>query len=177
MNAKFDCIRRCIFTKVGGYDEENFGGEGSIGGEDAEIFLRLQKEGKVVPSEAKIIHLHYKGEDYSITNLLKSRKLYARTYGRLLRNRGQEYPIGVMIFLAKPLIAITPFLPYFNKIGAVLILLYAFVYTWKMFLSPLTLFDKRIIFMPFLNIFLLYYDVFWILEAFFIRKVVKYRSI
>lgn len=168
MNAKFDCFRREVFTRIGGYDEKNFGGESNIGGEDAELSLRTRKEGTVAPTLAKIIHLHYMGSNYSIKDLLKSRKLYARTYGRLLRKRGHLFPLGAIEFLIKPGLAFCPFIPYFGVVGIILLVLYAFIHTSKMFTSYLTITNPRIILVPFLNIVLLYYDTFWMFEAFFI---------
>lgn len=168
MNAKFDCIKRDIFMKIGGYDEKNFGGDSNIGGEDAELSVRLRRKGIVAASSAKIIHLHYMGSNYSIRDLLKSRKLYARTYGRLLRKRGHLFPLEAIVFLIKPGVVILPFLPFFHMIGLVLLCLYAFFHTLKMFTSKLTLSNPRIVLVPFLNIFLLYFDTFWMIEAFFI---------
>lgn len=176
MNAKFDCVRKDVFSRVGGYDEQNFGGDSSIGGEDAELSLRLQKEGRVVPSDAKIIHLHYMGKDYSLGDIFKSRKLYARTYARLLRKRGHLFPLRVLVFLIKPAIALLPFLPHFFVLGVMLLIAYSFAHTRKMFTTSLTLADPRILLLPFLNIFLLYYDTFWMIEAFFILPL-KYSII
>ncbi len=36
-NAKFDCIRKSAFVKVGGFDERRFARDEAIGGEDADL--------------------------------------------------------------------------------------------------------------------------------------------
>jgi GT2 family glycosyltransferase len=172
MNAKFDCIRREVFVKIGGYDEKNFGGESDIGGEDADLSLRLKREGKIMASEAKIIHLHYMGSSYSIRDVLRSRKLYARTYGRLLRKWGFISPAETSAFLIKPMIGILPFISPLQIIGVIMLGIYSILHTRKMFTSQLTLFDPRILLLPFLNVGLLYYDIFWMIES-FCKKIGK----
>lgn len=166
MNAKFDCIRKDVFLRIGGFDEENFGGESTIGGEDAELSLRLQKEGKVVASKAKTVHLHYMGNDYSLGQLVRSRKMYARTYGRLLRKRGHLFGLGAIVFLIKPALALLPLIPFFHLPGILLLVIYSFMHTRKMFTSKRTIVDPKILILPLLNVFLLYYDTFWMFQAF-----------
>lgn len=166
MVLKFDCIRRNVFLKMGGFDEVNFGGDSAIGGEDADLTTRLQKEGRVVRSKANSLHLHYIANDYTLHNMIKSRKMYARSYGRFLRKSASLNLKASMIFLIKPLLAALPFIPGLHSIGLLLILIYAFLYSKKMFMTPSTFFDPRIVLIPFLNIFLLYYETFWLVQAF-----------
>ena len=72
-NAKFDCIKKEIFMKVGGFDELRFARDESIGGEDADLFLRLKKYGEIVHSSAEVIHYHYLGGDYKLRDHFKTR--------------------------------------------------------------------------------------------------------
>lgn len=164
---KFDCLRKDVFLQIGGFDELNFGGDSAIGGEDADLMIRLQKKGKVIKAKATAYHLHYSGGDYNLSNLMKSRKMTARSYGRFVRKSTFVDPKTSMIFLIKPILSFLPFMPGFHLIGMILLFFYAFLYTRKMFTTSSTLFNLRIIFVPFLNIFLLYYETFWLLEAFF----------
>jgi glycosyltransferase involved in cell wall biosynthesis len=170
MVLKFDCIRKDIFLKVGGFDEKNFGGDSAIGGEDADLNMRLRKEGKIVRSKANSLHLHYMANDYTFGNLTHSRKMYARSIGRFLHKSPFNSPLASLVFLIRPALPILPFIPGFRLFGILLILLYAFLFTRKMFLAQLTRSDPRIILVPLLNIFFLYYELFWTLEAFFSFK-------
>lgn len=169
MTGHFDCIRKDVFDKIGGFDTSNFG-EGEIGGEDADFSLRLQKEGQVVRSKAEVVHLHYVGSNFSLKDILRSHKIYARAYGRLLRRYMFHFPKELISLLFKPILAVIPFIPFLHMFGVGLIVLYSFFYTKKMFLSPFTLMNPRIILIPFLNILLLYYHVFWMAQAFLMKR-------
>ncbi len=164
--TKFDAVRRDVYLKLGGFDMENFG----MGGEDSDLLNRLEKVGRVVKSSARVTHLHYLGEGYSLNKLLAKQKSYAKTFGRVIRMRGISLINNGLILLVKPGLAILPFLPSFHYVGLVLIILYSFLYTKKMFMTKATLRDPRILVLPFLNIFSLYYETFWIIESFLFGK-------
>lgn len=164
--TKFDAVSRDVYLKLGGFDIENFG----MGGEDSDLLNRLKKVGKVVKSSARVTHLHYLGEGFSLNKLLAKQKSYAKTFGRVIRMRGIALINNGLILLVKPGLAILPFLPSFHYFGAVLIILYSFLYTKKMFMTKSTLRDPRILVLPFLNIFSLYYETFWIIESFLFGK-------
>lgn len=165
MVLKFDCLRRDIFLRLGGFDEIRFGGDPNIGGEDAEFNSRLRKEGSIVKSEARALHLHYMAQNYSLFDMMRSRKKYARSYARFLLTVGYENPLPSLTFLIRPALCILPFIPYVHSFGIVLLILYAFLYTKIMYISPKTRTDPKIISIPFLNIFFLYYELFWMVEA------------
>lgn len=166
-NGKFDCIKRDIFLKIGGSDEVNFGGQKPVGGEDGDLHVRLRKEGKVVLSKARVIHLHYMGKDYSLKDVIKSKWIYARSYGRFLRMQINNLSLfTISLFLVKPILGILPFIPGFTLYGILLLLIFGFVYTPKMFISPATFSDLRILLIPLLNIFFIYYELFWMIRSF-----------
>jgi len=170
LNGKFDCLRREIFLRIGGFDDVHFGEDIGIGGEDGDLHLRLLEKGKVVLSTARVIHLHYLGKNYRFSDLVKNRRLLAKTYGRIIRISGSKLPLGAFAFGIKPTLAILPFISGFFLVGIVLLFVYTFWYTKKMFISKSTLTDPRIILLPFINIFLVYYESFWMLESFLIVK-------
>jgi glycosyltransferase involved in cell wall biosynthesis len=170
LNGKFDCVKREVFQKIGGFDDVHFGEDIGIGGEDADLHIRLQKEGSVVLSKARVTHLHYLGKNYKMTDWIKNRKLLAKTYGRIIRVQAKELTTGALAFGIKPTLAILPFIPHFANVGILLLIIYAFWYTKKMFLSQSTLGDPRIFMLPFINIFLVYYETFWMLESLLILK-------
>lgn len=170
MVLKFDCIRKDVFLRIGGFDEKNFGGDGAIGGEDADLNMRLRKEGKIVRSKAESLHLHYMANDYTLTNMARSRKMYARSIGRFLRKSPFLAPLATLTFLIRPGLTILPFVPGINIVGVMILVLYSILYSRKMFESSQTQSDPRILLIPFLNIYFLYYELFWTLEAFFSFK-------
>ena len=180
-NGKFDCIRKDIFEKIGGFDEERFARDEAIGGEDADLFLRLKKFGELVHSTAEVIHYHYLGSNYSLKDHIKTRKMLARTYGRLIRvqgkslplsskGKGLNIPLGTLLFLVKPTLAILPFLPYFNYFGVCMLFIYTFFNAKTLYTTASTIKDPRIVTLPFIDIFLVYYETFWMIQAFIFTK-------
>lgn len=166
--GKFDCIRKDTFIKIGGYDEKNFveGADAS----DANMHFRLKKEGKVVPTPAKVVHLHYMKGDFTLNDWIDRRKLLARAYGRLLRTNWKNLMSRGLIFLVKPVVAMLVFIPHIYFIGLIGILLIGYFSTKKMFLSESTLKDPRILLLPFISMFLVYYESYWMLHSFLVVK-------
>ena len=64
--GKFNYVNKKLFLEAGGFDEKNFNAD--IGGEDVDLAIKLKKLGKVVETNARVIHLHYLGQNYSIIN-------------------------------------------------------------------------------------------------------------
>lgn len=169
LNGKFDCYKKNAFLKIGGSDEINFGGKKPVGGEDADLDARLKKVGKVVSSKAKVIHMHYTGNSFSLKDVLKRKWVFARAYGRVLRIRGIELSIKTrVLLLIKPSLGLLPFIPFFHLIGFLLLIIFSIVYSWKMFVTYSTLMNPRILIVPLLNIFFVYYEIYWMIHAFFI---------
>ena len=170
-NGKFDCMRKDVYMKVGGYDEKKFTGEEVVGGEDADLHIRLRKIGKIIVSNAEVIHLHYRGNNFSFSDVLKNKKLLARSYGRFLQLHASALSIDkLIILLVKPFVAFSFFISFFYVPALIVLVAYSFFYSKKMFLSSSTLKNPKILILPFVNIALLYYEVFWMIEAFFYKK-------
>lgn len=160
--TKFDCVRREVYINIEGVDTKNY----SVGNEDGNLHDKLRKVGRVVKSDAKVTHLHFIGKGFSFEKMLDKTRGYSRAYGRVLRVKGFSLYSG-LVFLIKPGIAILPFIPYLHIIGLIILLLFSFLYAKKMFITQSTLFDSRILLVPFVNIFILYFETFWIVESFF----------
>jgi glycosyltransferase involved in cell wall biosynthesis len=171
LNGKFDCLRRDVYLRIGGYDDVRFGENIGIGSEDADLHLRLKNEGKVILSKARVIHLHYLGNNYKLSDWLNNRKLLARSYGSIIRIQGTNLPVGAFAFAIKPILSVLPFVPHLHITGLIILFIYAFWYTKKMFMSASTLRDPRILLLPGLNIFFIYYETFWMIISYLsIRK-------
>ena len=170
LNGKFDAVKRIFFLSIGGFDETNYGHDIFVGGEDADLGVRLKRIGEVVQSPARVIHLHYLDNDYSLGNWIANRKLLARSYGRFLRVQWRNLSMKEFIFVVKPLLAFTPvIIPWPNNF--LFLLIYALIYLKKMYLTPVAIKDPRIIFLPIITVFLLYYEVFWMIESYlYLRK-------
>lgn len=170
LNDKFDCIEKKAFLKVRGFDTKNYGHNIGVGAEDADLHLKLKRVGEVVLSNAKVVHLHYLNHDYTFNDLLTNRKLLARSYGRIARLRWRETGLPIIVFLIKPALAITLFIPSFYSHNLVILFIFSLWYMKKMYLTKQTLMDPKILLLPFITIFLIVYEAFWMLESFIFIK-------
>lgn len=164
-NSKFDYVNRQTYLKAGGYDEVNF--NSGVGGEDADFTMRIKKIGRVVETNARVVHLHYIGDNYSIKDWILNRKLFGRTYGRIIRMHGFNLPIDTSVLLIKPALAFASFIPSFFPYNILVMIAFSFLYMRVMYITKQTLLDPHIILLPFIALALIYYETFWMLEQFF----------
>lgn len=165
LNAKCDCHRKQVFLSIGGFDEVNYAREGNIGGEDGDLAMRLQKLGKTVVSAATVIHLHDLRSDYSLGDWVRNKKLLARSYGRYLRYHYDDFRLGTGILLIKPVLAIVSVVtPY--PWNVLMLFIAAIASLHKMYLNSFSQRDWRIVILPFVSVFLIFYETFWIVESF-----------
>lgn len=169
-NGKFDCYKKDMFLSVGGYDVVNYGHHIGIGSEDADLHIKLRDIGTIAVTEAQVIHLHYLSDDYSFWDLLANRKFMGRSYGRLLRLQGRRLGFGsrTLLFGVKPILALVSFIPMFFPLSLIMLFLYAIVSMNIMYRTEDTLTNPRIVLLPMITIFFIYYEVFWMIEAFLI---------
>lgn len=166
LNGKFDCVKRSAFMSIGGYDDIRYGHALGVGGEDGDLNKRLQDIGAVIQSTARVIHLHYLNNDYSIDDFIANRKLLSRSYGRLLRIQGFDIQSGGWQFFIKPfLVLITP-LCYYMPAVIVLYFLFSFYYMRRMYLTKESLMDWNILVLPFVTIGMIYYETFWMMHSY-----------
>lgn len=171
VNGLFDCYKRDIFFKIGGYDEERF--NNTFGSEDADMAIRLRREGKVVPSEARIIHQHSFTERYTYKDWISRRKFLAVAYGHLMRVHGMSMKKDVLIYFVKPALVVCALLGFFYPLLFLPVFAFPFFYMSRMFTDPVTLKDFRIILLPFLLIFLIFYEAFWTVSVLIFNRVVR----
>lgn len=165
MCGKFDCIRKEVYERVGGHNVRRFTSTCGYGGEDSDLNSRLSKEGRIAKSEARVIHLHDLSNGYGLRALFATRKMLARTYGKILMFQGLRPLIHKIPFFAKPALACLPLIPHFQGLGSAFLLAYSFVYSRRMYTTRCTLLDWRILLVPFVDIALLYHESFWFVEG------------
>ena len=136
-NGKFNYINKKLFIKAGGFDESNF--HFGMGGEDGDLALRLQKVGQVVKTKAKVIHLHYIGNDYSLTNWILNRKLLVRGYAKIMRMYLNKLPFDVLLINIKPLLVIASFIPFLFPYNLIILFFFPFLYMKRMYMTPQTI--------------------------------------
>jgi len=157
MCGKFDCIRRESFRQVGGSNAARFTTTCGYGGEDTDLAYRLRQTGRVIISPAKVIHLHDLSYNYNLSSLFRTRKMLARTYGKIIQFQGllplkEKFPLFI-----KLLLAFCPIPP--------ILLLVSLILSTRMYTEKSTLFNWRIFLVPFVDVALIYYEAFWFIEG------------
>lgn len=168
MNGKFDCYKKDAFLKIGGYNEKKF--YHGMGTEDADMHHRLEKNGKVVSTTAKVIHLHGFEEKYSLKDWIARRKFLSISYGRYIKMHANDIGLTIVIFFIKPILVISFFLGLFNPVFFLPVLIFPFIYLRKMFSDTAVLTNIRILLLPFIIYFLIFYETFWLFQSMWFRK-------
>lgn len=164
IDGKFDCFRKSALEKVGLFDETHF----KTAGEDGDIVWKLKKIGKIVDTKAKIIHLHKVDPKFSWRDIIYKQAQYSEAQGALLA-RGRirsARSLGKSFFRELMLLALV--VPYLRIFSLALILLYSFLYTKIVFAKEYK--DKRVLILPFFNIFLLFVSLIYSLKGFIYGK-------
>lgn len=172
--GKFNYINKKLFLKAGGFDEKNF--NASVGGEDVDLTIRLKKVGKVVETNARVIHLHYLGKNYSVVSWALNRKLLARSYGKIIRMHTFHLSLRAQILVVKPFLAFLSFMLFLFPYNFLPIIVFVLIYMRVMYFTKSTFTNPRIILLPFISIALIYYETLWMLEQFF-SPVKKWEGI
>lgn len=165
MCGKFDCVRKETFLRVGGHNVHRFTADCGYGGEDSDLNQRLMKVGSLARSSARVVHLHDLSNGFGLRSLFRTRKLLARTYGKILVFQGLFPVSGKLPFLAKPALALLPFLPHLFWPGLGVLLAFSLIYNRRMYLSRETLLNARVLLVPWVDIALLYYETAWFVEG------------
>jgi len=169
MNGKFDCYRKTDFLQIGGYDEKKFSPH--IGTEDADMHHRLEKRGKVISSRARVVHVHGIDKNYSLKDWIARRKFLSVSYGRYIKMHANDMGLEVLLFFVNPLLVTCALLGFINYLFLVPVLLFPFIYFRKMFFDPAIFLNPRIILLPFILYFLIFYESFWLLESILFKKL------
>ncbi|MFA5872182.1 MAG: glycosyltransferase family 2 protein [Parcubacteria group bacterium] len=160
IDGKFDCFRKSALEKVGLFDSVHF----KTAGEDGDLVYKLGKIGEIAQTQARIIHLHKIDPRFSWKDIIRKQAQYSEAQGALFA-RGR---IGKISNLAKiffrEIMLITLIIPYLRVISILLILFYSFFYTKIVFAMEYR--NKRILVLPFFNIFLLFVSLIFSLKGF-----------
>lgn len=84
ISGKFDLVRRDIFDSIGGYDIEHF----RFAGEDIDLCVRLTEKGRVIVTDAEVIHHHHQGNETSAYYVWGKHYMNAEGFGVGLRRHG-----------------------------------------------------------------------------------------
>jgi glycosyltransferase involved in cell wall biosynthesis len=164
VNGQADCFRKDALMKVGLFNDKRY----RTAGEDGDMIYKLKKIGKVVDSNAKIIHLHKISPNFSFQDIIYKQKQYSESRGVLLRT-GRITSFGNFIgTFFRELLLIFLVIPYSSYLSAILIVVYSFWYTKLVYLKEYK--NPRILILPLLNIYLLFVSFAYTLKGYFLKK-------
>lgn len=160
MDGKFDCFSRATLLAVGMFDGETF----RRAGEDGDIIRKLSRKGKVVQSDAIILHLHSLDPHFGVREIFFKHAQYAEAQGAICRRYGLSSPLDFVRTFFREILVATLFLPWLRIAGIALICLYAFAYCRRLYASEWR--NPRVLLIPFINIALLGVSVVFSLRGF-----------
>lgn len=173
-NGKFDGFNREVFLQSGGFDTRCF--DNTMGAEDIDIYLRLLAIGKVVNSQARVVHAHPADPNYTMKDWIARRKFLALSYGRYLQLYFPHEWKRQVVFFIKPLFATSVLLGFMHPIFVVPLVVFPFFYMPVMYRDASTRRDPLILILPFIVVFLIFYESYWMLYSFLFLRNARYNT-
>lgn len=173
-NGKFDCFNRRVFLRAGGFDTKHF--RHTLGAEDIDMHLRLRDFGKVVNSAARVIHAHPVESGYTMMDWIRRRRFLAVSYGRYVQIHFRRAWSLQLSFFVKPALALLSLFGLVHPVFFLPVILFPFFYLRVMFLEPSTRRDRRILLLPFLLVFLVYYESVYFLSSVLFLREARYNT-
>lgn len=150
IDGKFDCFRKSALLKANLFASNIF----KSAGEDGDMVYKLSKIGKIVQTEATIIHLHTLDRSFGLKKLIYKHFQYSEAQGALLRlGRIDTLARGIKTFFREILLSLL-IIPYLQYVAFVIVILYSFVHTLPMYTKVYK--NPLIAILPVLNILLLF---------------------
>jgi glycosyltransferase involved in cell wall biosynthesis len=164
INGQFDCFRKIALEKVGFFDGVKF----RSAGEDGDIVSKLGKIGKIVITDARIIHLQNLDPKFGYKDIIYKQKQHSEARGALLAQGRIKGLMPISRTFFREIILLSLFIPFLNYISLILIVIYSFVYTkivfWEEYKNP------RILVLPLFNLYLLLIGFFYSWKGFIYGK-------
>jgi glycosyltransferase involved in cell wall biosynthesis len=151
LTGKFDGFNREAILKIGLFDDITF----RTAGEDGDLKVRIKRARKQSESSGvQVIHLHNIESNFDFKRLVKKEAQLAEAQGTLLRKYGFSNPLHMAAVFFREILLLLLLVPFVRVVDVALILIYAFVYTGRVYISEFR--DIRILILPAVNIFLLF---------------------
>ena len=154
--GKFDCYDLSLLDIF--FDSDNF----KTSGEDVALVFILHSKGFTsASSDVQVIHNHNLDPKYSFKSYLRKENQMNETYGALFRKFGfKKNKISSVIAMFHRMFLVgLIIIPYSRFFGFVLVLIYIFYYSKRVFRTEYR--DPRIILVPFANLLVLFSGAIW----------------
>lgn len=158
-DGKLDCIRRSALEQVGLFDERTF----RTSGEDRDMEIRLKRIGRVVKSDAVVIHVQNASEHFSLWDYIRKDAQLSEGAGAIFRKWGvkSERLSDFLKVIARPSIAVGVVLPRVGWAFIAALVLFSLLYARR----ALFLRDVRVVLVPLANVLSLYISAAYFFKA------------
>jgi len=164
-NGRFCCFKTEAIKKVGMFDKKTY----RTAGEDGDILIKLSKIGTIVDADIVIDHLHSKVKNFSVSDYIYKENQLAEAVGACLsKNFNQIELKNFKTALLRPVLIIGLLIPILNIFFLGVIFAYSFILTKQVFVHEWK--NYRILFLPFVNIFLLFSYTFFFLKGVIMKR-------
>jgi len=165
LSGKFDCFSKSALNEIGLFDSKTF----RTAGEDGDIKKRFAKAGyEMVQSNLEVVHVHNREKNFDYKKLLKKESQIAEAQGVLLRKYGAHSIPNFLAAFFRQILLIAILLPFINIFAALLIIIYCFAYSIKLYKKPP--FDVKLFVLPIVNFVALPLALFFSLRGFITAK-------
>ena len=163
--GKFDCINKNLLVQhIGLFD----GGSYRSAGEDTDLQRRIESKGfSTLAAPIKINHLHRLDKYFPLKKWIHKEAQLAEAQGVLLRKYGMLRQFNLLTYF-RPVLVIGLFIPYLQWASAILIFIYSFLYTKRVFLK--TRFQFKMLVLPLINVSLLFIATFFTFKGFVTKQ-------
>jgi glycosyltransferase involved in cell wall biosynthesis len=129
-SGKFDTFNRQIVLKVIGHWNQDIY---RTAGEDGDLShqIKLSPYQTTVVKELEIDHIHSRDKNFSPKDYLKKEMQLNEAYGVQIRRGNFDWNFGLLSTCFRQLLCFSLFIPYFNLISSIFIIIYAFSYSWE----------------------------------------------
>ena len=137
-------------------------------GEDADVFNRIGKIGKIVDVDVLVEHRHTLDPHFSLKDFIRKENQRAEAVGATLLVNRQRNFIQILQIFARPTMIFGLLIPSTKTIYILIIILYSYFYTQKVYGTEWK--NPKIIILPFINCYLLVSWIFYFFRGAFSRR-------
>jgi glycosyltransferase involved in cell wall biosynthesis len=162
-SGKFDTYNReLLLNKIGYWNQDVY----RTSGEDGDLSYRIKKTSlKMIANPHLIVqHLHNIDPNFSWRHYVQKEMQMNETYGVWFRHHPLSLNINSFALYFRQLLVLGLLIPYFNLLCLILIISYAFAYTWQATLAEKN--NPQAYLLPLLNIFILFGAFYYFFKGF-----------
>lgn len=158
INGKFDAYRKKALCQVGLFDSKRY----RTAGEDGDMVFRLRSVGIIIQTKATVIHMH--SLDFSLKDYIRKHAQLAEAQGVNLRRGRIRSTRELIRVLFREIILVLILLPFTQPLGWGILIIFSLLYTKNLYQQEAR--NIRLLVVPFVNIYTIIIDAFYLSRGF-----------